>query len=206
VAREMKVSVQAQVQLLTSLVEGFHRRLSGTFEQSWFPGVSKAAMKRIRKAAAEAAADQGEKEGLHRELVLDRVEKALGHVGDKSYLERAEEVVVRVRAAVPEIAESVARLPARLTEPRHSFAHQLPQDDIKDPLDDRIRRWIVISRVAPWLLRALLLLEVGVDSKFLRDRYLEFERFAFYRVNVEQRVIELGWDLPPLEAPSENDS
>ena len=96
--------------------------------------------------------------------MFDRVKNALGHVGDKSYLERVEEVVAKVCAAVPEIAESVARLEARLTEPRHSFAHQLPQDDKKDPLDDRVRRWTVVAKVTPWLLRALLLLEVGVRS------------------------------------------
>jgi hypothetical protein len=199
-------SIQAQVQSLTSLVEGFHRRLSGSFEQSWFPGVSNAAMKRIRDAAAAAGADQAKKEGLNRESMLDRMEKALGHVGDKSYLERAEEVVTTVCAAIPEITESVERLAARLTEPRHSFAHQLPQDDTKDPLDNRIRRWIVVSQIAPWLLRALLLLEIGVEPTLLRMRYLEFQRFAFHRINVEQRVIELGWNLPPLVSPQENDS
>ncbi|HUE33854.1 MAG TPA: HEPN domain-containing protein, partial [Mycobacterium sp.] len=126
-------------------------------------------------------------------LMLDRVKKALGHVGDKSFLERAEAVVTEVCAAVPEIGESVARLPARLTDPRHSFAHQLPQDDTKEPLADRARRWTVISQVTPWLLRALLLLHVGVEPRVLREKYLENERFAFYRVNVAQRVRELGW-------------
>jgi hypothetical protein len=206
-ARDMNdFSIQAQVQSLTSLVEGFHRRLTGSFEQSWFTGVSKAAMKRIRDAAAAAGADQAEKEGLNRDLTLDRMDKALGHVGDKSYLERAEEIVTKVCAAVPEIAESVERLAARLTEPRHSFAHQLPQDDNKDPLDDRIRRWMVVSKVAPWLLRALLLLEIGVEPRLLRERYLEFQRFAFHRINVEQRVIELGWELPPLVAAPSKDT
>jgi hypothetical protein len=193
VARRIEVAVQLQVQLLTSLVEGFHRRLTPRRQQSWFPDATKAALKRVREAAAEAAADQAEKEGLDRELMLDRVKKALGHVGDKSFLERAEAVVTEVCAAVPEIGESVARLPARLTDPRHSFAHQLPQDDTKEPLADRARRWTVISQVTPWLLRALLLLHVGVEPRVLREKYLENERFAFYRVNVAQRVRELGW-------------
>ena len=199
VAPNMPVAVQAQVQLLTSMVEGFHRRLRDSFEQSWFPKSSKAALQRVRKAAAEAAAEQAGAEGLDRDLMYERVKNALGHVGDKSYLERAEEVVAKVCAVVPEIAESVDRLEARLTEPRHSFAHQLPQDDKKDPLDDRIRRWIVVAKVTPWLLRALLLLEVGVDPATLREKYLEFQQFAFSRINVEQRVLELGWNLPPLE-------
>ena len=196
VARRMK----AQVQLLTSLVEGFHRRLPESFEQVWFPRARKAALKRVRKAAAKAAADQAEKEGLDRELMSKLVTRSVGHVGDKSYRERAEAVVDKVGAAVPEIPQIVPNLPARLTDPRHSFAHQLPQDDEADPLDDRVRRWIVISRITPWLLRALLLLEIGVDAEVLRKKYLENEYFAFDRVNAELRVRELGWDLPLNES------
>jgi hypothetical protein len=54
-----------------------------------------------------------------------------------------------------------------------------------------------VSSVTPWLLRASLLLEVGVDAQVLREKYLENENFAFYRVNAEIRVRELGWDKPP---------
>ena len=197
----MNIAVQAQVQLLTSLVEGLHRRLSETFEQTWFPKARKAALKRVRKAAADAAADRASQEGLNPELMRERVKRAVGHVGDKSYLERAAAVVERVCAELPEIAAMVPDLPVRLTDPRHSFAHQLPQDNEKDPLDDRARRWIVISRVTPWLLRALLLLEVGVEPQLLRQKYLENENFAFDRVNVELRVRELGWESPvPVSA------
>jgi hypothetical protein len=58
-----------------------------------------------------------------------RVWKALGHVGDKSFLERAQEVVDTVCAEVPEIGVSITKLASKLTEPRHSFAHQLPQNN-----------------------------------------------------------------------------
>jgi hypothetical protein len=95
------------------------------------------------------------------------------------------------------IGVSITTLPPRLTNPRHSFAHQLPQNNAKDPLDDRITRWTVVSSVTPWLLRALLLLEVGVDAQVLREKYLENQNFAFYRVNTEIRVRKLGWDRSP---------
>jgi hypothetical protein len=197
VAHRMNVPVQLQVQLLTSLVEGFHRRLTPPRDQTWFPDATKAALQRVREAAAQAAVDQAHKEGLDPQVMGTRVMNALGHVGDKSFLERAEEVVARVCAAVPEIGVSITTLASRLTNPRHSFAHQLPQDNAKDPLEDRITRWVVVSSVTPWLLRALLLLEVGVDAQILREKYLENERFAFARVNTELRVRELGWDKPP---------
>lgn len=197
IARHMNVPAQLQVQLLTSLVEGFHRRLTPADQQTWFPGASKRALVRVREAAAQAATDQAHREGLDHSLMGTRVWNALGHVGDKSFLERAEEVIGKVCAVVPEIGVSIAALASKLTQPRHSFAHQLPQNNAKEPLVDRITRWTVVSSVTPWLLRALLLLEVGIDPQFLRERYLENENFAFYRVNTEIRVRELGWDNPP---------
>jgi hypothetical protein len=82
VARPMKIPVQLQVQLLTSLVEGLHCRLP--FQQSYFPDVPEAtltpALKRIRKAAREAAAAQAQKEqieGLDPELVRELVKTRL---------------------------------------------------------------------------------------------------------------------------------
>jgi hypothetical protein len=73
----------------------------------------------------------------------------------------------------------------------------LPQNNAKDPLEDRVTRWTVVSIVTPWLLRTLLLLKVGVDQQVLRGKYLENESFAFYRENAEIRVRKLGWDEPP---------
>jgi hypothetical protein len=196
VARRMNVPVQLQVQLLTSLVEGFHRRLTPPDEQTWFPDASKRALLRVREAATQAATDQAHREGLDPNLMGTRAWNALGHVGDKSFLERAQEVVDTVCAEVPEIGVSITKLASKLTEPRHSFAHQLPQNNAEDPLEDRITRWKVVSFVTPWLLRALLLLG-QVDAQVLREKYLENENFAFYRVNTEIRVRELGWDKPP---------
>jgi hypothetical protein len=101
------------------------------------------------------------------------------------------------------IGVSITTLPPRLTNPRRSFAHQLPQNNAKDPLDDRITRWTVVSSVTPWLLRALLLRKVDVDPQLLREKYLENESFAFYRENTEPRVRELGWDKPPEPRPKQ---
>ncbi len=212
VGERMNVAVQAQTQVLTSLVEGLHRRLP-SFEQSCFPDVPEdkrtAALRRIRKAAREAAAAQAREEqieGLDPERVKDLVRNAVEHIGVLSYRERAKAVVARVRDAVPEIDESVANLPSRLTDPRHSFAHQLPQDEAKEPpLEDRWRHWTAVSTITPWLLRALLLLNMGIDPRYLRDRCLRHEKFAFFRENIEQLMRELGWDLPADEPEPEDD-
>jgi hypothetical protein len=62
---------------------------------------------------------------------------------------------------------------------------------------------MVISQVTPWLLRALLLCRVGVEPGVLREKYLENERFAFYRANVGKVVKELGWEFPVGPASAE---
>ena len=101
------------------------------------------------------------------------VEEAVGHIGEVSYQERAKAIVDQVFAAVPEVGEPVEGWPARLKDPRNTFAHQLIQDDEKESLEDRGRRWTVISRIAPWLLRILLLLHVGVEPELLRQKCLD---------------------------------
>lgn len=211
IAKEMEMAIQLQVQVLTSLVEGFHRRLP--FQQLWLPAEAdeqksreqRAALQRVREAAVEAAATQAQRDGqLDHELVRRRVSDALGHLGERSYRERATDIVDAVLTAVPEIGESVANIPPRLRDSRIEFAHQLPQpsmSDSKDPFEMRALRWIALSRLTTWLIRVLLLLHVGVDSGLLRERCLEHERFAFYRVNLDKLVRELGWE-PPSEPQS----
>ena len=205
VARDLNVAIQAQVEVLTSLVEGFHRRLP--YEQDLVPKTTnkqKQALQRVRGAAVEAAANQAETEGLDRELVSKLVDRALGHIGEKSYLERAEEIIAEVRAVIPEISEAVASCPSE-SEIRDTHSLINCRRTRRSPLDERVNRWIVVSKVTPWLLRALLLLKVGVDPVLLHRKYLEFNRFAFYRANTERRVRELGWDPLPTKPPSNND-
>src|SRR6202022_3125507 len=81
VARRMMIPIQLQVQLLTSLVEGFHRRLTPPREQTWFPNATKAALKRVREAAAQAAVDQADRESLDPDVMGTRVWNALGQLG-----------------------------------------------------------------------------------------------------------------------------
>jgi hypothetical protein len=167
-----------------------HRALAQTF----FLDATKGALRRVREAAADAAAaEQAGEEGIDPETMRDRVVKALGFIGEKSFRERAEEVVARALQAVPEIAVSIPSLAACPTDPRHAFAHQLPQDKMKDPLEARIRRWTVVSLVTPWVLRVVLLLAVGVDADLLRQKCLENERFAFFWQNTALRARELDW-------------
>lgn len=186
VARKQTGPLQVLAPVATSVLEGLHRRLP--YSQSKFPSDSRAALKRVRRAAADAARAQAASEGLDAELVA----ASLAFFGEVSFRDRATEVVSVVSAAVPEIAESVPNLPALLTETRNELAHHLIPDEVREPLEARYLRWILVSTVTPWLLRCLLLLHAGVDPNVLHERLLMSKRFEMQRANTAQHVKELA--------------
>jgi hypothetical protein len=202
VARPIEGFLQTQVLVVTSLVEGLHRRLAKTFRQSKFPNASNKAVERIKQAARRAAKDQaaGEK-NLPPQKVRDAVKDAVGHFDDVDFLERAADVVRKVCAVIPEIAESIDidDLATHIKDARNEMAHQIPQNHQKEPLEVRHLRWLVVAQVTPWLLRGLLLLGAGIEPSVLHDRHLANNRFVHFRANAAQLVSELGWELPSTE-------
>lgn len=198
VAEPLTGVLQVQAQVASSLVEGLHRRLP-SYKQSHFRPEDKAALKRVRNAAAGAAATQAKTEGLDHALVRKLVTDALGHIGQVSFGDRATDVVTEVCCAVPEIVESLADLPGQLKAARNDMAHHLQLDEQKEPLLQRYRRYLVITTMTPWLLRGLLLLRAGIEPDALHDGYISHQRFEFARANVTQFVAELGWQQPTRE-------
>jgi len=190
VARPFTGAVQTRVLLYTTIIEGFHRALPG-YEKQKFPGVDPEVLHRILVAARSAAVAQAAIEGLDQELV----EKAVTLYTEVSFQERAAAIVAEVTGVIPELTESIANLPRRITKARNNLAHHLTRKARK-PIEVRVLEWLVVSEAISWLLRALLLLRVGIDPQVLRRRFLDFQRFGFFRANTQQHVSELGWDLP----------
>jgi hypothetical protein len=191
VARPVKGVLQVQAQVLSSMVEGLHRR-HPEYKQSKFCEEDRDAIGRIRDAVMETARSQADVEGLDSEHVM----KAFMLLQEVSFQDRAKVVVAEVTSAVPEIVEAVVNLPSLLGKVRVKFAHQL-REKKSEPLEVQWRRWLVVTRVTPWLLRGLLLLWAGVEPEVLHKNYLEHESFAFYRENMMYLVRELGWEMPP---------
>jgi hypothetical protein len=185
-------TVQSQVLVDTSLIEGLHRRLP--YEQSQFPRASGGACDRVKKAARKAAADQAAAEnGMDRGGVLNAVKDSICHFEDVGYRTRAQNITEEVTRAVPELAESVPDLAGKLMATRNDIAHRLVVNDKKEPLADRIDRWTVISLITRWLLRLLLLLRAGIEPDTLHESCLQSDRFGFVRANVAAIVRDLGW-------------
>lgn len=190
VARPFKGAEQVRVLLFSTLIEGFHRALDG-YEKAKFPGVDPKVLRAILEAARGAATVQAAAEGLDASLV----EKAVTLFTEVSFQERARAIVAEVSSVVPEIVESIANPPQRITKARNALAHHLTRDATR-PLETRALEWRVVSNVAAWLLRCLLLLRVGIEPEVLHERLLMCQRFAFFRANTAQHVSELGWALP----------
>lgn len=183
-------AVQAQALVATTLLEGIHRRLP--FEQSRFPSLSKAAKRRIRAAARSAALEVATSSA---EADVEAVDKAisdcLSHFSSVSYLDRAHDIVTEVGTAVPELTISVPDLPKALKDARNDLAHHLVETESIDELVTVINRWTIASMAAPWLLRFLLLLRVGIDPAILRSKALEHQRFKFVLANIARIADEL---------------
>jgi hypothetical protein len=185
-------TVQSQVLISTSLVEGLHRRLP--YKQSQFPAASGGARDRVKKAARNAAKDQAAKEErMEPDLVSTAVKDAVCHFEDVGYRARAHDIIGEVTSVVPELVESVPDLAGKLMAARNDIAHRLVLSEEKEPLADRIDRWAVISFVTPWLLRILLLLHAGIDPDTLHTACLSSGRFSFVRANLAALARDLGW-------------
>lgn len=113
---------------------------------------------------------------------------------------RVTEIVNDVCSVIPEITESVMDLPGQITKARNDFAHHLPIDRKKEPLETSYLRWLIVVTATPWLLRALLLLHASIPPNVIREGFLESNRFAHVRANIAQFVRELGWELPSTPA------
>jgi hypothetical protein len=198
VARPIEGFLQTQVLVVTSVLEGLHRRLP--LAQSKFPTASNSAVDRVRQAARRAAkAKAADQENLPPDEVHKAVNDALGHFDDVDYLKRASDVVTTVRAVLPEIAESISAddLAKHIKDARIEMAHQTPLDHEREPLEVRYLRWMVVANATPWLLRGLLLLELGIEPGPLHLGHMGYSRFLYSVANVNQFVKELGWQLPP---------
>lgn len=193
VVTPVDIAVEPQTQVITSLIEGLHRRLPG-YKQEKFPDASNKALDRIRTAAKDAAEQRAASEqNLDPTAVRAAVRAAVSHFEAIDYAERAAEVVAEVQASLPEITETVTDLPARLPKPRNEHAHQLETTVHHEDYEERILRWVVIADVTHWLLRALLLLRAGAAPEVLRSHFVDNERFTMHRANIAHIVSELGW-------------
>ncbi|OBH13738.1 hypothetical protein A9X03_24280 [Mycobacterium sp. E1715] len=191
--------LETQALLVTTLLEGLHRRLRHTFEQSKFPAASASALDSIKQAARNAAkakaADRNDS-NLDPQQVQTAVMKSISHFDDVEYIDRATDVITRVFPVLPELTEplSVADLAKHMKKSRNEMAHQLVREE-KESTAARHLRWLIVTHTTPWLLRGLLLLEAGVEPSVIHSHHQQHIGYPSACANVAQFVSELGSQL-----------
>ncbi len=200
--RPLEGFLQTQALVVTVLLEGLHRRLDKTFEQSKFRDASPSALDSIRKAARRAAKDRATERNdphLDPQHVHEALMKSVSRFADVEYIDRATDVITVVSPVLPELTESlpVGDLAEHMKKSRIEMAHQLLLEEEKEPLAARQLRWLIVTHTTPWLLRALLLLEAGVEPSVINLHHQRHIRYPSACANVAQFVSELGSQLPP---------
>jgi hypothetical protein len=193
--------LETQTLLVTTLLEGIHRRLPNLFQQSKFAGASGSALDSVKQAARHAArsraADRNDA-NLDPQQVHAAVMKSVSRFEDVEYVDRAIDVITRVSPALPELTESlaVADLAERMKKSRNEMAHQLLREE-RESTTARYLRWLIVTHTTPWLLRGLLLLEAGVEPGVLNFHHRGNSRYLSACANVTQFAKELGLPPPP---------
>jgi hypothetical protein len=193
--------LETRALLVTTLLEGLHRRLPRLFQQSKFDRASASALDSIKQAArrrAKAKAAERNDPNLDPEQVHAAVMKSVSRFDDVEYIDRAVDVITKVSPARPEIIASlsVADLAEHMKKSRNEMAHQLLREE-RESTTARHLRWLIVTHTTPWLLRGLLLLEAGVEPGVLNFHHRGHSRYLSACANVAQFVKELNSQLPP---------
>lgn len=165
---------------LSSVVEGMHRRIRP--QRKRFE-IGRNAMKRVRQASRTAGLSAFTEEGFTDEATAtEALNSGLGHLDDLPFRARVEDFALIANDTAPEVLESLPLFPADLVSARNELAHHL-LPKAGESFDARVTRWHMLSRTIPWVLRIVLLRELGVPSETIRSGLMSDNAFQFYRAN-----------------------
>lgn len=159
-------AIEAQVLELTTVAEGFHRRLF-------------AAQPRMEKHVAAQAQSMSARavEPLGR-AVQQAVREALGHLVEPSFRQRLRALAESVAMALPGVAGRVDQWVGTVVNARNSFAHLLPE---APPDASRIDEWLTVIHSLRWVLTGVLLLETGVTPEVMGRRCEQHQPYQLFR-------------------------
>ncbi|GAA1290325.1 hypothetical protein Psi02_15640 [Planotetraspora silvatica] len=163
--------LETQVLILGTTSEGLHRRL--------FPDAqrfSRDLAVEIREAAAKAAKEIDES-------AADAVKGFLSHMDEPGYGQRLDQLAADAETLVPGITGRAKRWKKLVYEARNDFAHQTNLGWLED---GDVDRYLTVAFSLRWVLRALLLGQVGLDPALLRRRFAEHQEYRFFLGNAHE--------------------
>jgi len=174
------IVLESRVLELTTVTEGLHRRLRpGGLRFSEEIGTA------VRNAAAEAAENT--------EAGAGKVVKGfLNHVHEIGYGQRLLELAEMAEPGAPGVTGRSNRWKAAVYEARNDFAHRAEMGWFEDSDYDR---YVTVVLSLQWLLRAVLLLEAGIQSNILAERFRkhqEYQLFLEQAATWQPRIYSMG--------------
>lgn len=180
--------LQADAQVVAVALEGLHRRLHP--DKRRFPGISKGAVKRARKAAVDAAGASLGEHGIG-ELARNAFRDSLGQVDEVSYRERLNDLVGGVREVAPGLLGPDPEAWINdMCSIRNSESHQLPGVDNFD--DKQVARYYVMSASGRWLLQ-IAILTLLATPELIRSSLRGSSKFGFALANIDREAYWPGF-------------
>lgn len=159
------IVLESRVLALTTVAEGLHRRLKpDAVRFSEKTGVA------VRNAAVEAAENMQPDTG-------EAVKGLLNHVHEVGYGQRLVELAEMAESGAPGVTGRTNRWKAAVYGARNEFAHRAGTGWFDDADYDR---YITVALSLQWLLRSVLLLEAGVESDLLAERFRTHEEYQLF--------------------------
>ena len=180
VADPIDGAIQAQALTMCAIAEGLHRRLYPV--TSRFPGLSRNARDRVRRAARTTGAEMLEQKGFNREESEKALTEALSHFDELPYRRRLEELQGSAECAVPEIVADFSDWPSQVCSARNQLAHQAYTADASS--DGLLLLLIAVDYSLSWVLRTVLLRRAGIPDEVVLRCYENDACYGLYRANV----------------------
>jgi hypothetical protein len=174
------VALDTQVLLLTTVVEGLHRRL--------YPGdvrFDRETAKQVQNAAVAAV------NSIH-ERAEAAVRGLLGHVEDVGYGKRLARLAATVNTAMPGVTGRTNRWKGLVSNARNEYAHRLNTAFLEDEDFDR---YLTVALSLQWLLTGVFLLQADIGEQVLKaalKSHEPYQRFLADARKWQPRIYELS--------------
>lgn len=183
--------LQADALLLTTALEGLHRRLSP--DRRAYSPLSKSALERAMRAARTAGVEALRLEGLSDDQTIDgRLASTLSHFGQLSYRERLDELCMTANDLAPGLlGAEPSQWISKMVRLRNEQSHQLESVDVFE--EREVGEYHILTISARWLMTLVILQAAGVDRDELGLALHSSNTFAFALANMDVEGLWTDW-------------
>jgi hypothetical protein len=182
------IAIEAQVLTLAAVAEGLHRKLFD--EKKRVPALESSDVTQARRAARQAALDRVREIGRCRRAPLtdadvtefrQAINDAFAFLNERTFRSRMADLIEDAQSSIPGIAVNFSDWPAAVKDARNTLAHEGTGPG--DPNSQFVDLLIALGYSIPWVLRTVLLKQVGFDAPTLQAAYADSSRYNHHITN-----------------------